>query len=148
MSLTHPKASVCNQAAQTLLHPQTAVRRLAVEQCFFFFFLETPKNGAGETLALICNSVLHCVDHWAADTTVNEVSVKKIKSNGEKAKQCRNTEGAGRQVGSGGGKGALCKEVVWESCGKPDGVTSVSHAAQTNRSGSRRVKTVRTEEEF
>lgn len=99
-------------------------------------------------LALICNSVLHRVDHWAADTTVNEVSVKKIKSNGEKAKQCRNTEGAGRQVGSGGGKGALCKEVVWESCGKPDGVTSVSHAAQTNRSGSRRVKTVQTEEEF
>lgn len=93
MSLTHPKASVCNQAAQTLLHPQTAVRRLAVEQ-FLLFFLETPKNGAGEALALICNSVLHCVDHWAADTTVNEVSVKKNKEQWRKSKAVQKHRGS------------------------------------------------------
>lgn len=50
--------------------------------------------------------------------------------------------------GAEGAKGLCAKRSSWGSCGKPDGVTSVSHAAQTNRSGSRRVKTVRTEEEF
>lgn len=60
----------------------------------FFFFLETPKNGAGEVLALVCNSVLHCVDHWAADTTVNEVSVKKNKEQWRKSKAVQKHRGS------------------------------------------------------
>lgn len=50
--------------------------------------------------------MLHCVDHWAADTTVNEVSVKKMEKKQSSAETQREQDG---RWGAEGAKGLCAK---------------------------------------
>lgn len=110
-----------------------AARRLAGEQ---IFFLQTPKNGAGEVLAArahsqFCAWLCWVGLDWAADATVNEVSSRRMGKAMEKRQSSAETqreqgqlkrEGEGKKE-----KGGLCTEVVWGSCGE----TRWSHVRQS-----------------